>query len=93
MRTPLETMLARARILACPTRLSLWFSLGKDGMRPSEVARMHNVSASTATYHLQMLKREKLVEVVGAGQWRVYRWTRVEMILATRAELEAAGDL
>lgn len=93
MRTPIETMLARARVLACPTRLTVWFSLGRDGMRPSEVARMHGVVPSTVTYHLSMLKREKLVEVVGAGKWRLYRQTDVEMVLATRAELEAARML
>ena len=90
-RSQIETMLARARILACPTRLHLWFSLGSDGMRPGDVARMHGVAASTATYHLQMLEREKLVEVVGSGRRRVYRWTHNELVLATRAELEAAG--
>jgi DNA-binding transcriptional ArsR family regulator len=89
MRSPLETMLVRARLLSSPTRLNLWFSLGKDGMRPSELARMHDVAPSTVTYHLQALQREDLVEVVGAGAWRVYRWTDTELVLATRAELES----
>ena len=52
---------------------------------------MHGVAASTATYHLRLLERERLVEVTGAVRWRVYRWTRNELVLATRAELEAVG--
>jgi DNA-binding transcriptional ArsR family regulator len=83
-------MLARARVLCSPTRLNLWFSLGEDGMRPSELARMHGVAASTVTHHMHVLRREKLVELVGAGAHRVYRWTGTELVIATREELEAA---
>lgn len=91
MRTPLETMLARARILSSPSRLTLWFALGRDGMRPSELARTFDLSPSTVRYHMMLLERERLVEVVGSGAHRVYRWTSEQLVLATRDELEAAG--
>lgn len=91
MRTPLEVMLVRARILSSPLRLTLWFALGRDGMRPSELARTYDVAASTVRYHMLQLMRERLVEVVGAGAHRVYRWTSRELVLATRDELAAAG--
>ena len=91
MRTPLETMLARARILCSETRLTLWFALGRDGLRPSELARTYDLSASTVRYHMSLLERERLVEIVGAGAHRVYRWTSRELVLATRDELDASG--
>lgn len=50
---------------------------------------MHDVAPSTVTYHLRALQGEDLVEVVGAGAWRVYRWTDTQLVLATRDELEA----
>jgi DNA-binding transcriptional ArsR family regulator len=91
MRLDLEKLLARARILSSPTRLDLWCSLGSDGMRPSELARMHNLAASTVTYHMQMLRRARLVELVGSGAGRRYRWSDEELILASRAELDAGA--
>ncbi len=84
-------MLARARVLSSPMRLNLWFALGEEGMRPSERARECGVAPSTVTHHMHVLRKEKLVELVGAGAHRVYRWSGVELVLATRAELEAAA--
>jgi DNA-binding transcriptional ArsR family regulator len=91
MRTAIETMMARARVLCSETRLSLWFALGRDGQRPCELARSHDISPSTVRHHMKLLERERLVEIVGAGAHRVYRQTDTQLVLATRAELEAAG--
>jgi DNA-binding transcriptional ArsR family regulator len=55
-----------------------------------DIARERGIAPSTVTYHLDILRRAKLVEIVGRGISRVYRWTSTRLVLATQTELEGA---
>jgi DNA-binding transcriptional ArsR family regulator len=91
MKSFLDVLVDRARVLASPTRINILCSIAEDGSRPTDLACMHGVAPSTITYHLTLLRRAKLVEIFGRGISRRYRQTSVKLTIASEAELLAAG--
>jgi DNA-binding transcriptional ArsR family regulator len=74
-----DAIVAHAQLLSCRVRVSLWCAVGPAGARPGELAQMFHLAPATVTYHLSRLLRAKLVEVSGAGKFRVYRWTTLQI--------------
>ena len=74
-----DLIVAKARLLACKMRVLVWCSMGPDGARPIELARMLELSPATICHHLKLLRAARLVEVTGSGKHRVYRWTSLRL--------------
>jgi DNA-binding transcriptional ArsR family regulator len=69
----MDSILAIARAVACPTRLLILQIVGEDGRSVTDVAREAEVARSTACHHLGVLLRAGLLERVKRGRERVYR--------------------
>jgi DNA-binding transcriptional ArsR family regulator len=78
----MDSILAIARAISCPTRLFILQLVGEAGRSVTEVARQTEIAPSTACHHLRVLLHAGLVERVKRGRERVYRWGLERVSLA-----------
>jgi DNA-binding transcriptional ArsR family regulator len=84
-----ETMIYRARVLACPSRLDVWQCIGAFGMYPSSIATTLDLAPSTVSHHLAVLEHAGLVRHVQQGRYRLYLLTDERWGVVSEAELAA----
>jgi DNA-binding transcriptional ArsR family regulator len=84
----IDSIVRRAAVLSSRTRVLIWCAVGPEGRHPMALAREFDLSPATITYHLNVLKRARLVRVDGWGASRVYSWTsrRWGIVVQTRGE-------
>jgi DNA-binding transcriptional ArsR family regulator len=82
-------MIARARVLSCPTRIAVWCCVGEIGMYPTDIASTLWLSPATVTHHLRVLHDAGLVRFEQQGRHRLYRVTGERWGVVSEAELEA----
>lgn len=87
--TEYDTMIARARVLSCLTRLDVWSCVGEIGMYPSDIASTLSLAPSTVTHHLRVLHEAGLVSFEQQGRHRLYRVTGERWGVVSEAELAA----
>ena len=83
----LETVIRRARLLSCPTRLDVWQCVGQLGMYAGDIARTLNLAPSTVSHHLAVLEHAGLVRHVQQGRFRFYEGTGVRLGIVTEDEI------
>lgn len=89
MATEYDTMIARARVLSCLTRIEVWCTVGEIGMYPTDIASTLSLAPSTVTHHLRVLHEAGLVSFEQQGRHRLYRVTGERWGIVSAAELEA----
>lgn len=86
----LETLIRRARLLSCPTRLDVWECVGQLGMHPSDIARTLDLAPSTVSHHLAVLEDAGLVRQTQQGRYRWYESTGERWAVVSEDEFAAA---
>jgi Helix-turn-helix domain len=86
-----ETIIYRARVLSCPTRLDVWQCVGQLGMYAGDIARTLDLAPSTVSHHLAVLEDAGLVRHVRQGRYRWYESTGVRLGVVTEDEIVAPG--
>ena len=71
----IDDIVLKAAVLACRTRVLIWCACGEAGRHPMDLAHEFDLAPATVTYHLNVLKRARLVRIKGWGASRVYKWT------------------
>jgi len=89
MSTDFSTLIRRAKLLSCETRVTIWNALGEEGRHPVALARELGLAPSTVSFHLSALVKGRLVTVYGHGASRVYRWSGVRLAILSEVELMA----
>jgi DNA-binding transcriptional ArsR family regulator len=84
-----ETMIYRARVLACRGRLDVWHCIGDAGMYPGDIARTLDLAPSTVSHHLAVLEHAGLVRHIQQGRYRLYQLTGERWGVVSEAELAA----
>lgn len=83
------TVIERARILTCETRLVLWNHVSQLPAYPTDISTTLGLAPSTVSYHLAVLERAGLVRHVQLGRCRLYEGTGIRWSVASEDEIDA----
>lgn len=84
-----ETVIHRARVLSCPTRLAVWQCVGQLAMYAGDIARTLDLAPSTLSHHLAVLEHAGLIRHTRHGRFRWYEWTGVRWGVVSEDEIAA----
>lgn len=84
-----DTIILRARVLSCLSRLDVWQCVAGLGAYPGDIARTLALAESTVSHHLRVLEDAGLVRHIQQGRYRLYKSTGVRWGVVSEAELTA----
>ena len=86
-----DTIVHRARVLSCPSRLDIWQCVAGLGAYPGDIARTMGLAESTISHHLRVLEHAGLVHHTQQGRYRLYESTGVRWGVVTEDEIAAGA--